>query len=359
MVAESKAFAVVMAGGSGTRLWPLSTKERPKQFLALNKRSLIQETVARLAPLFSYEGIYIVTVREQRALIREHLPGIPSGNVIEEPLPRNTAPCIGLVAILLKQIDPAAVMVALPADHFIENEERFRQALTLGMKVAQDGYLVTLGIIPNRPATGYGYIKIDSGQGIISSLGVLSACHVERFVEKPSLERAKDFLDTGEYYWNSGIFIWKVERILEEIARHMPELFRGLKEIEAHWRMPELDRVISEIYSELEAISIDHGVLERAGKLALIPVEMGWSDLGDWNSLSSVFRKDKGGNVIRAKHVGIDLKDSIIFSSQDKLIATIGLENVVIVDTPEALLVMDRTRAQEVKDIISELGERM
>jgi mannose-1-phosphate guanylyltransferase len=304
--------------------------------------------VARLVPLFSYEGIYIVTVRGQGELIREHLPEIPSGNIIEEPLPRNTAPCIGLVAILLKQIDSAAVMVALPADHFIENEERFRQALTLGMQVAKDGYFVTLGIIPDRPAIGYGYIKISSGQGIISSQDVLSAYHIECFVEKPSLERAKDFLDTGEYYWNSGIFIWKVERILEEIARHMPELYRELKEIEAHWGTPELGRVISEIYRKQEAISIDHGVLERAGKLAIIPVEMGWSDLGDWNSLSSVFGKDEGGNVIRAKHVGIGLKDSIIFSSQDRLIATIGLENIMIVDTPEALLVMDRTRAQEV-----------
>lgn len=351
---EPRAFAAVMAGGSGTRLWPLSTPNRPKQFIVLDGRSLIQRTVARLAPLFPSERIHIVTVEGQDELVRQHLPEIPHENIIKEPLGRNTAPCVGLAALFLKKIDPTAVMVALPADHHIEKEERLRQALALGIQVAEAGYLVTLGIVPHRPATGYGYI--EAGE-VLRSLprDDLKAHQAKSFTEKPHQERAEEFLNRGNYYWNSGIFIWKVERILEEIQGHMPKLGSGLRRIEAHWEAPHLTRVIAEVYREQEAVSIDHGVMERASRAAVIPVEMGWNDLGDWNSLSSIFPKDQKGNVIRARHLGIDLGGSTIFSLQDRLIATIGLKNMVIVDTPEALLVMDGSRAQEAKDIATKV----
>ena len=352
---ESEAFAIVMAGGGGTRLWPLSTKKIPKQFLSLNKRSLIQETVTRISPLFPYERIYVVTVRGQGELVREHLPEIPVKNILEEPLARNTAPCLGFAATFLKRIDPTAVMVVLPADHFIKKEGRFRQALTLGMEVAQKGYLATLGIVPDHPATGYGYIA--AGDVLSGSQDAIKAYHVKHFIEKPSLARAKTFLAKGNYYWNSGIFIWKVKRILEGIATHMPTLYSGLRKIEAHWETPERDALIAKVYREQEAVSIDHGVMERASQIAVIPVEMGWNDLGDWDSVSSVLEKDEDGNAIRATHIGIDTKDSTVFSLQDRLIATIGLRNVVIVDTSEALLVMDRRRAQEVKDIADRIGK--
>jgi len=342
-----------MAGGGGTRLWPLSTRTRPKQFLRLSKRSLIQETFARISPLFPFERICVVTVRGQGELISEHLPEIPVKNILEEPLARNTAPCLGFAAIHLKQIDPAAVMVVLPADHYIEEAGRFRQGLTLGMEVAQQGYLVTLGIVPDYPATGYGYIA--AGDVLSGSQDDIKAYHVKHFVEKPSLAKAKTFIDEGNYYWNSGIFIWKVERILEEIARHMPELYSGLEEVEASWKCSELNDIIAKVYQKQEAVSIDHGVMEKASRIAVIPVEMGWNDLGDWNSLGAVLEKDADGNVIHAKHIGIDSKDSTVFSLQDKLIATIGLENIVIVDTPEALLVMDRKRAQDIKEIVVKL----
>ena len=354
---ESEAFAIVMAGGGGTRLWPLSTKKIPKQFLSLNKRSLIQETVTRISPLFPYERIYVVTVRGQGELVREHLPEIPVKNILEEPLARNTAPCLGFAATFLKRIDPTAVMVALPADHFIENEKRFRQALALGIRIAQEEYLVTLGIVPDRPATGYGYIA--AGDVLSGSQDAIKAYHVKHFIEKPSLARAKTFLEKGNYYWNSGIFIWKVKRILEEIARHMPELYSGLMEIEKHWETSDSEQVVTEVYRGQKAVSIDHAIMERASQIALIPVEMGWNDLGDWNSLSSVLEKDGDGNAIHAKHIGIDTKDSTVFSLQDRLIATIGLEDVVIVDTPEALLVMDARRAQEVKDIVDKIEREM
>lgn len=353
---QSKAFAVVMAGGGGTRLWPLSTKKSPKQFLHLSKRSLIQKTVDRVLPLFPFKRIYVVTVRGQGELIREHLPEILPKNILEEPIACNTAPCLGFAATFLKRIDPTAVMVSLPADHFIEKEERFRQALTLGMEVAQKGYLATLGIVPGYPTTGYGYIA--AGDVLSGSQDAIKAYRVEHFIEKPSLSRAKTFLEEGNYYWNSGVFVWKVKRILEEIARHMPELYSGLKEIEKHWETPGLNQVVTEVYKGQKAVSIDHGVMEKASRIAVIPVEMGWNDLGDWNSLSSVLGKDGDGNAIHAKHIGIELKDSTIFSRQDRLIATIGLKNIVIVDTPEALLVMDERRAQEVRDIVDRIGKK-
>jgi mannose-1-phosphate guanylyltransferase len=352
---KSEAFAVVMAGGRGARLWPMSTEKRPKQFLVLNQRSLIQETLARIMPLFPMERIFVVTVRKQAELIGEHLPKIPLENIIKEPLGRNTALCIGLAAIHLKRIDPAAVMVALPADHFIEKEESFREALLLGIQTAQQGHLVTLGIVPDHPATGYGYIK--GGKAILKVQDRLKAHLVERFTEKPSSARAETFLKTSNYYWNSGIFIWKVQRILKEIAYHSPELYSGLRKIEAYWGTLELEEVIAEVYKDQESVSIDHAVMEKSSRIAVIPVEMGWNDLGDWSSVSSVLTKDRDGNVIRAKQIGIDLKDSTVFSLQNRLIATIGLKDVVIVDTPEALLVMDRGRAQEVKKMVDRIRE--
>ena len=275
---EPEAFAVVMAGGRGTRLWPVSTEERPKQFLAINRRSLIQETVVRLTPLFPVKRICVVTVKGQSELIREQLPEIPIENILEEPLARNTAPCLGFAATFLKRIDPTAVMVSLPADHFIEKEGRFRQALTLGMEVAQTGYLATLGIVPDYPATGYGYI--ESGKTVLDAQDHLKAYCVERFAEKPCSAKAEAFLKTGNYYWNSGIFIWKVERILEEIARHMPELYSGLREIEKHWETPASEQVTAAVYRGQKAVSIDHAVMEKASRIAVIPVEMGWNDLG-------------------------------------------------------------------------------
>jgi mannose-1-phosphate guanylyltransferase len=347
-----KAFAVVLAGGSGTRLWPLSTPERPKQFLVFNKKSLIQETVARLAPLFPPERIYIVARGEQEGLIQEHLPEIPPGNIIKEPLARDTAPSIGLAALFLKKIDPSAIMVVIPSDHFIEKTESFCQALTLGIEAAREEYLVTLGIVPARPATGYGYIEV--GEALPLYRDGLRAYHVRKFIEKPSLREAKEFLRMGNYYWNSGIFIFKVERILEELEKYMPELYRGLKRLEGHWKTLNSE-VLLEVYQEQEAVSISYGVMERTSRLVVIPVEMGWHDLGDWDSLNAAFRKDEKGNLIRARHIGIDLQDSTIFSMQDRLIATIGLKNIVIVDTPEVLLVMNRRRAQEVKDIVAKL----
>ena len=295
---ESQAFAVVMAGGSGTRLWPMSTEGRPKQLLALDGSSLIRETVARLRPLFPLERISIVTVRNQAEAVREHLPEIRPENVIEEPLGRDTAPCIGLAAVHLKRIHPAAVMVALPADHYIEEAGRFRQALTSGIRLAQQGHLVTLGIVPDRPAAGYGYI--EAGEYLSESQHGLEAMRVERFIEKPSLEDARRLLETPNHYWNSGIFIWQVERILEELAEHMPALYRGLEEIEESWDTLERDGLMGRIYGRQEAMSIDRGVMQKASRTVVIPVEMGWSDLGDWSSVTSVLEKDGNGNAVRA-----------------------------------------------------------
>ncbi|MCL0078394.1 sugar phosphate nucleotidyltransferase [Dehalococcoidia bacterium] len=275
--------------------------------------------MVRITPLFPVKRICVVTVKGQSELIREQLPEVLPEKIIEEPFGRNTALCIGLAAIHLKRINPDAVMVALPADHFIEREEPFCQALTLGITMAQRGRLVTLGIVPDHPAAGYGYIA--AGDLLSGSQNAVKAYCVEHFTEKPSLSRAKTFLDKGNYYWNSGIFIWKVERILEEIARHMPELYSGLREIEKHWETPDSEQVTAEVYRGQKAVSIDHGVMEKVSR--------------------------------------IDTKDSTVFSMQDRLIATIGLKDVIIIDTPEALLIMDRSRAQEVRAIVDRIEKEM
>ena len=354
-------FAVIMAGGRGERLWPLSRPERPKQFLNLGgPRTMLQETVSRIGPLIPEENIYVVAPEEFVGLVREQLE-IPEENIIVEPMGRNTAPCVGLAAVILEAKDPHGVMVVLPADHVIKGRERFLEILGRAVEVATAGdRLITLGIIPDRPATGYGYIR--RGEPFIKiKRGDIEIYRVERFVEKPDRERAERFLEEGGYYWNSGIFIWRIDVILAEIESHLPGLHSGLMRIKERLEGPEsaldLERVIAEVYKEQEAISIDYGVMEKAEDVLVIPADIGWTDLGDWSALGAVFERDKEGNIVQARHLGIDTKDSIILGEdEDKLIATIGLEGIVIIETEEALLVMDITRAQEVREIVKRLN---
>jgi len=345
-------FAVIMAGGRGERLWPLSTPDRPKQFLKLlgSERTMLQETVARISPLISKEKIYAVIPKKFTKLVLEQLD-IPQENIIVEPLGRSTAPCIGLAAIMLEVKDPQGVMVVLPADHVIKKTEKFLEILKKAIEVASSGtHLVTLGIVPDHPATGYGYIR---RRELFTKIDKVEVYKVQSFAEKPDRETAEQFLKKGDYYWNSGMFIWRVDTILAEIKRHMPKLYQGLMEIKAYLGMPDLDGVITEIYKEQESISIDYGVLERSFNVLMIPADIGWSDVGDWSALDAIFEKDEQGNIIQAKHLGIDTKNSIIYAEdKSKPIATIGLKDIVIIETVEALLVMDKARAQEVREIV-------
>jgi len=348
-----------MAGGLGERLWPLSRRETPKQFLRLlGERTLLQQTVERIAPLVRNENTYVVVGREQVGIVREQLPKLPTENVIVEPMGRGTAPCIGLAATRLSRIEPKGVMIVLPADHAIADEERFLQLLSDAASVAQAGtHLVTLGIAPDRPATGYGYIQAFipfATSGISVSSKVLAA---ERFAEKPDLKMAERFIQEGGYYWNSGMFIWRVDAILRELETYMPKLHTGLMEIEKQAGRQNYEQLLEQIYATQEVNSIDYGVLEKSKRVLVVPTgDIGWSDVGDWSTLSEVLETDEDGNLVLAPHIGIDTTNSVIVSkhtsSKDRLVATLGLSDIVIVDTDDVLLVMDKSRAQEVKKII-------
>lgn len=352
---KADVMVVIMAGGRGERLWPLSTPERPKQFLALREgRSLLQESVDRIGPLIPPERTYVVVPREFSDLVQKQLD-IPKENVLVEPMGRNTAPCLGLAAVALAAKHPQAMMVALPADHVIRDQERFLAILKAAVEVAKDGeYLVTLGIIPDRPATGYGYIRRGKLLTVVSGIPIYRA---ERFVEKPDRAKAERFLADGAYSWNSGMFVWRIDTVLKAIAAHMPKLHVELCEIEAHLGQPDWAETVARVYESLPRVSIDYGVMERASNVLVIPADMGWSDVGDWSALGAVLPADHQGNVIRARHVGVDTERCVVFAKDpERLVATVGLKDVVIVETEEGLLVMRKDQAQEVRSIIDLLG---
>ncbi len=349
-------FAVIMAGGRGERLWPLSTPEQPKQFLRLfGEETMLQATVNRILPLIPWENIYVVTSDQHGSLVEEQLPALPVENIITEPIGRSTAPCVGLAATMISHRDPHGTMVVLPADHVIRAEDRFRKLIKVGLTIASDGeHLITLGVTPRHPATGYGYIQ--GGDVLIEADG-LQALKVERFTEKPDYDTAVKFLAQGGYFWNSGMFMWRVDTILEEIETHLPSLHAGLRKIRDYIGHPDHRTVLTDVYSAQETISIDNGVMEKSDRALVIPTgEIGWSDVGDWAAWAELFPRDAAGNVVQAAHVGIDTKDSVILSrrtrTDGRVIATLGVSNLIIIETDDALLVMDKDRAQEVKRIL-------
>lgn len=343
-------FAVIMAGGQGERLWPLSTRKRPKQFLnLLGKRTMLQETVERIAPLIPIENTIVVVAEQYVPLVLRQLPSLPAKNIVAEPMARGTALCVGVAALWLSRLDPEGTMVVLPADHVITNNVLFLQCLREAIAAASTGdCLITLGIAPDHPATGYGYIR-----AVKEPAASNGAMKVEEFTEKPDQGTATRFLRQGDYFWNSGMFVWRVDTILYEIKLHMPKLYAGLQVIKGHLGAVDGQAVLNQVYHDQTAISIDYGVMEKSKCVQMIPTgNIGWSDVGDWAALERVLSKDEYGNSIRASHLGIDTQDSIIVSEEGKLIATLGVSNLVIVDTGKALLVMDKSRSQEVKRIV-------
>ncbi len=344
-----KRFAVIMAGGRGERLWPLSTAENPKQFLRFGDRqSMFRETVARVSSLIPVEDVCVVVPDVFANLVREQIT-ISSNRLIIEPIGRNTAACIGLAAIILEAEDPDGTMVVLPADHLIQDEGRFIKLLESAITVAEaEGRMVTLGVVPDRPATGYGYIQQGKR---LSKSDDAEIYDVKRFTEKPDAETATRFVRDGGYYWNSGMFVWRIDVILAAIERHMPDLYTGLQEMRNHLHRPDFAAIVEQLYRELAAVSIDYGVMERSDNVCVIPADIGWSDVGDWTAVGRVMEQDELGNVVFADHVGIDTQDSVIYSTCQKPIATIGLDGVVIVETNDGLLVIDKSRAQEVREI--------
>jgi mannose-1-phosphate guanylyltransferase len=349
-------YAVIMAGGGGTRLWPLSRKAHPKQMLRLiDNRSLFQTSAERLKGVFPLERIFVVTVKDQAEELQEQCPSIPGENFIIEPSPRGTASVVGLAAVALQQRDPQAVMAILTSDHFIGNEPGFRELLTIAYDVAQDDYLVTIGIQPNYAATGYGYIQKGDSLGVYSGVEV---SRVLRFKEKPDESHAREMFSQGDHTWNSGMFFWRVDSILAEFKRQMPGLSTKLEEIASAWSTGQRSKVIQRVWPTLKQETIDYGIMEGARNVAVIPAAgLRWSDVGTWDSLFDVLPSDEYGNIVMGgRHLAIDTRESLVYVNQEhRLIVTIGVEDLVLVDTGDVLLVCRKDQAQKVRNVVDEL----
>jgi mannose-1-phosphate guanylyltransferase len=346
-------YALIMAGGTGTRLWPRSRSETPKQFLPLlGERTMLQQTVDRIAPIIGPEHVLIVTGQRYIDLVAEQLPDVPRANIIGEPSGKGSAPAIGLGALQIAQTDGEGVMVVLSSDHQIGKPDQFRDALEAAEQVARDGYLVTLGVQPTAPHTGYGYIERSSTLGTFNDF---QAYDVARFVEKPDRATAEEYLATGLYSWNAGIFVWRVDAIMEAFSRYMPGLRQELDALAATGAAPGED-AFNHVWEQIAPITIDYGVMERAQRVAVLPIEIGWSDVGDWDTLAGLANAEAQRST--TEHVGLDTQDTLVYSAEHKVIATVGLDNFLVVDTGDALLVAPRDRAQDVKKIVDELRRR-
>jgi mannose-1-phosphate guanylyltransferase len=353
-------FAIVMSGGSGTRLWPLSRRESPKQLLALTgKTSLLQQTVARLGALLKPHDIYVITSTAHVRATQRQLPQLPEENVLGEPLARSTAVAAGLATVLARRQSDEVALV-LPADAFIADDDAFAAAMREAARVAERGYLVTLGVVPTHPATGYGYIK--AGDRLHPAL---PSAIVEHFVEKPDAERAAAFVAEGGHFWNAGIFVWRTYAFNQAVERFQPDLASALERIRELNRTPGWMSMVRDILEPVPAITIDVGIAEPAaaeGRMAVVPLEAGWSDIGSWSALLEALSQARGSDLVASGQHLDRGSHRILVHGGDRLVVTVGLEDIIIVDTPDALLVCHRDRAEEIKPVLDEIartaGER-
>lgn len=347
-----------MAGGQGTRLWPLSRRRAPKQSLKLaSDRTLFQDTIDRIRN-FPPENILVVTTQEQAASLRTQAPGIPPANFLMEPVPRGTAPVVGWAASELQERNSSAVMACLPADHVVRNTTRFHSLLEAAEATARQGYLVTLGIPPSYPSTGYGYIE-QGGRLTLSP--EVDAFHVNSFREKPSSEEATEYLARGGFLWNSGMFVWRCDRLLEEMERHLPSIRRALDEISGADKATREQR-LSEVWPRLKRQTVDYGIMEKADRVAVLPApDLGWVDVGSWDRLFEIIKPDAAGNVILGDRVlARDSRGSLIYqvgSGSPRLVTVIGVENMMVIDTGDVLMICPRERAEEVRQVVDHLAE--
>ncbi len=351
-------YAVVMAGGGGTRLWPLSRTSRPKQMLSFDgRRTLFQLAIDRLEGIFQSQHILVVTVASQVEALHDQSPQLPRENFLAEPMPRGTASVVGLAAIALQQRDPQATMAVVTADHIIQNVPYFLALLSSGYEVAQAGFLVTLGIQPDAPSTGYGYIQTGEHLGVF---GQNEARQALRFTEKPDEATARKFIAGGDHFWNSGMFIWRIDRILEEFHASMPELYQRLDTISRAWNSPHQEAVIAAEWPQIRPETIDYGIMEKARQVAVLPAQnLGWSDVGSWDSLFGVLPADSQSNIVLgANYLGLDSNSTLVYSQQpDRLIVTIGAKDLIVVDTGDALLICHKDEAQKVKEVVNRLKQ--
>jgi mannose-1-phosphate guanylyltransferase len=344
-------FAVIMAGGVGSRFWPRSKVKTPKQLLNIfGNSTMIQETVARLDGIVDKENIFIITNKVQREEIVKQLPELPEENIIEEPFGRNTAPCIGLASVVIKsKANEDAVTMILPADHIIKDIDEYHETLKKAADFAYSSKgLVTIGIKPTRPETGYGYIQIEENE-------VADNVHkVYTFAEKPNYATAVRFLESGDFYWNSGMFIWRVDAILNEIEKYMPDLYEGLNELIPVVSSPDFNKTLANVYGKLRNISIDYGIMEKSQNVYLTKGEFSWSDVGSWEEVYQLANKDDNGNAIVGKVFTDMTVDSYIYSP-GKFTSVIGVDNLIIINSDDALLICRRDQSQEVKKIVDHL----
>lgn len=350
-------YALILAGGGGTRLWPMSRKNKPKQLLPLvDDHSMFYTAVTRLAPLFSPDRIYVVTGRDYVQDMREDVPDIPAKNFIAEPYGRDNAAATGLALTVIHKRDPKAVVAILTADHHIGKPDLFRRVLKTAYEIASENYIVTLGISPSFPSTGFGYIK--QGQQLGETDGF--AWHTaDRFTEKPDVVRATQFIASGLYSWNSGMFIWRTEQALEEFARQQPEMHQLFAELEPTVDTPDYLTKLDEIWPKMLKKSIDFAIMEGAERMVIIPVEIGWSDVGSWSSLYDLLPQDRFGNCAKGDNVNnriiLDTHNTLVIS--DRLTVAIGVDNIVVIETDDALLICHKDRTQDVRQITTYLRE--
>jgi len=349
--ADKNFYAVIMAGGKGTRFWPMSRETFPKQFLKLiGERTLIQETIHRLDGFVKADNILIVTTGPQRDIVQWQAAEVCGQvNCVVEPEGRNTAPAIALAAFKLHKRNKDAVVLVLPSDHYIMESDRFRETLLGALPIARKGRLVTFGIKPSKPETGYGYIK--TGKKLSSN-----AFDVERFVEKPNLRTARGYLKEGSYYWNSGMFLFRAGDMIEEMRTHMPEMHKAFSAVSRHLNTPKEDAVLAEVYPTLKEESIDYGIMEKSSRVSMVAADFPWSDIGSWSALEDVMDKDSEGNVTIGNVVALDSRENIFFTG-NKLVAAIGLEGMVVVDTADATMIVPKDRVQQVKDLVGKLKQ--
>lgn len=345
-------YAVIMAGGGGSRFWPLSRKNTPKQFLNLSGTDvMINETITRYDGVIPLENTFIVTNKSQREMVENVLlKQVPLENILVEPQAKNTAPCILYAALVLMKHFGDGIMCVFPSDHYITDENRFRAILEKAIQAANDSEkIVTIGIKPTFPSTGYGYIYHSTNPELNNE-----SYEVLEFKEKPNFETAKKFLESGNYLWNSGMFVWKTSVIIENFKRFLPRIYEQMQDYYQQMNEDIGNNILNEIYSTLPNISIDFGILERSTEVTVIPGDFGWNDIGSWDALGAVFPPDENGNIIKADHIGISTKDSVIYGNS-RLIATVGVEGLIVVETDDAVLVCHKDKAQDVKKVVEVL----
>ena len=353
MTELDKAYAVIMAGGAGTRFWPLSRTTRPKQFLALgpDARSLLRATAERVWEVLAPDRTIVVTAESQREQVARELPELSPELILAEPVGRNTAPCIGWAASHIRRHDDSAIMAVLPADHYIDENEAYVDTLRRGIAAATHGDFVTIGIRPTRAETGYGYIEV----GAELEPGVFRA---RRFVEKPNRQRAEQFVASDSFLWNSGMFFFLASQILDAIDKHLPGLGEALKGFDRAALEGRESDAVAETYAELPAVSIDHGIMEKVDAVSVVPGSFPWSDLGSWTSAWELATQDEQRNVTRDDAICIDATGNYVHAPLEKLVALVGVHDLVVVDTGDALLIIPRDRTQDVREVVATLRER-